>query len=518
MRGLGFHVVLVVLGALGAVAQARVTGQQPTQTVWRLDNLRMISGHAVKVIGNPKVVDTDIGAAIAFDGRDDGLLLDFNPLAGLKRFTVEILFQPAPDGTEEQRFLHMEEAGTGNRALIELRLPPAGQWSLDTYLRSGDSGLTLLDRGRTHSSGRWHVAALTYDGKVMRHFVDGREELSGDTAFAPLAAGRTSIGVRQNLISWFKGMVYSIRISSEALPSAQLMNVPTAKNLVSKQVIPLWPEGVPGAKDDGGDERIVDGRVYNVQRPALIYIEPASHATGTAVVICPGGSYARLAISNEAEGVAARLSSAGVASFILKYRLAEYGHPAPLQDVLRAIRLLRSKAADFGIAPDRIGVFGASAGGHVAASAATLFDAPEGRTGSPLDAVSARPDFVALLYPVITMTSPLAHAESRRNLLGSNPGPDITARTSLEHQMRADAPPLFIVHTAEDRSVLLEHSLLFYQAARRAGVPAELHLYERGPHGFGVGADLGPTSAWMDRWMDWLRLHAFLPSPPGNGS
>jgi acetyl esterase/lipase len=135
----------------------------------------------------------------------------------------------------------------------------------------------------------------------------------------------------------------------------------------------------------------------------------------------------------------------------------------------------------------------------VAASAATLFDAPEGRTGPAIDAVSARPDFVALLYPVITMTLPLAHGDSRKNLLGMSPLQELVERLSLEKQVRRDTPPVFLVHTSEDKSVPIEHSVLFFEALRRAGVPAELHLYERGAHGFGTRTDLGSTSGWVDR-------------------
>ena len=205
-------------------------------------------------------------------------------------------------------------------------------------------------------------------------------------------------------------------------------------------------------------------------------------------------------------------SGEGVATFILTYRHADYGHPAPLQDVLRAIRLVRSRASEFGVRADRIGVFGASAGGHVAASAATLYDAGEGRTGAALDAVSARPDFVALLYPVITMRDPSAHAGSRRNLLGDAPDATVVARMSLESQVKADTPPVFLVHTSEDRTVPIENSLLFFSALKAAGVPVEMHLYERGAHGFGTRPGLGTTSGWIDRWFDWMRAHDWLPA------
>jgi len=279
----------------------------------------------------------------------------------------------------------------------------------------------------------------------------------------------------------------------------------------AQDVIPIWPEGVPDAKADGGEERLEDGRVYNVQAPTLTYFpaDPAK-ACGTAIIVCPGGGYVRLAIAKEGGALAQSWNAEGVAVFVLKYRLKEYGHPAPLRDVLRAVRLVRSRAADYGLRPDRIGVMGSSAGGHLAASAATLFDAPEGRTGAALDAVSARPDFAALLYPVISFSPPFVHKGSLGALLGENPAPELVARLSLENQVTKDTPPVFLVHTAEDKSVPLENSLVFFQALRRNGVPAEMHLYEKGPHGFGTQAGLGTTSEWPLRFEEWLRARGLL--------
>lgn len=480
------------------LAVPRVAVAQPAgMAIWRVDNLGRIGGHAVTVLGEPRVVPTDIGRAVEFNGSRDGLLIDANPIAGLQRFTIDVVFQPADDGQEEQRFLHIEESGTGNRALVELRMNAGGTWSLDTYLRTGETGVTLLDRSLTHPASRWHVATLTYDGKTMTHYIDGVRELSGEIAFASLKDGRTSLGVRQNRVSWFKGRIHSIRFAPYARPAS----------------IQLWSEGVPNAKANGGPERMEDGRLYNVHQPSLTYVPPTGTPDGTAVIVCPGGSYARLALANEAAGVAARLQAAGVATFVLRYRLVEYGHPAPLQDVLRAIRLLRSRGSEFGLLSDRIGVMGASAGGHVAAAAATLFAAAEGKTGAPIDSVSARPDFVALLYPVISMAAPFAHQASRTNLLGASPSRALLDRLSLEQHVTAATPPAFLVHTAEDESVSLEHSLAFYESLRRAGVPAELHLYERGPHGFGTRSDLGTTSGWVDRWIEWMRARGFATGP-----
>ncbi len=479
------------------------------QLVWRLNSLQRAGDYPITVVGTPRVVAAEEGKAVEFNGASDGLFIDANPLEGLQQFTIEVIFEPAPDGPEEQRFLHFEEGGSGNRALIELRRLPDATWTLDTFLRSGAASLTLIDRARTHAAGRWHAAALTYDGRTMTHYVDGVAEASGEVAFKPLGAGRTSIGVRQNRVSWFKGRIRTIRITRRVLPASELLQAEPERR--PPQVIPLWPEGVPGAGPNGGDEREENGRLYNVQQPTLTYIAPAEGtANGTAIIVCPGGGYARLAMANEAEGAARMLSPLGVSTFILKYRLMEYGFPAPLQDVLRAVRLLRSRHAEFEIEPNRIGVFGASAGGHVAGMAGTLFDAREGRTGAPVDVTSARPDFVALLYPVITLKDPFANVGSRKGLLGDCGSASAIEELSLENRVRRDMPPVFLVHTAEDKSVPLENSLMFYQALRKAGVPAEMHIYDRGNHGFGFSTGLGDTSEWPRRLEEWLRSHGWL--------
>jgi len=277
------------------------------------------------------------------------------------------------------------------------------------------------------------------------------------------------------------------------------------------QHIPLWPEGVPDRLPDGGPERLEDGRLSNVHEPSITHFAPAS-PTGTAVIVCPGGGYSILSIVREGQDVAARLNALGVSAFVLRYRMKEYGHPAPLRDVLRAVRLVRSRAAEFGVRPDRIGVLGFSAGGHLAATAATLFDDPEGKTGAPLDATSARPDFAVLVYPVITMLDPPGHAGSRRSLLGDERDPALLQHVSPNLQVTARTPPSFLVHTGEDTAVPIENSLAFYAALRRAGVPAEMHLFPRGAHGFGLDAGLGTTSLWFDRLQDWMAMNGWLES------
>ena len=214
------------LVACAMLAAPRATPGPAGPVVWQVDNLKSIGGHAVSVVGAPKVVTTPAGPAVEFNGATDGLVLDVNPIEGLARFTVEAIFEPAPDGPEEQRFLHISETGSDHRLMMETRMLPDRSWALDTYLRMDAPGLTLLDRAKTHPSGAWHAVALTYDGKTMTSYVDGVRELSGDVVFAPLKAGKTSIGVRQNLVSWFKGRIRLIRFSSEALTASRLLAGP----------------------------------------------------------------------------------------------------------------------------------------------------------------------------------------------------------------------------------------------------------------------------------------------------
>ena len=212
--------------AIVLLAAAPASARRAGQVVWPLDNLSRIGGHAVTLIGTPRVVTTPGGPAVEFDGAADGLLLDVNPIEGLAQFTVEAVFEPAPDGPAEQRFIHISENGSERRLMMETRLLPDRLWAFDTYLRMEAPGLTLLDRAKTHPAGTWHAGALIYDGKTMTSYVDGVRELSGEVTFAPLKAGRISIGVRQNLVSWFKGRIRLIRVSPGALPAGQLLAAP----------------------------------------------------------------------------------------------------------------------------------------------------------------------------------------------------------------------------------------------------------------------------------------------------
>ena len=291
-----------------------------------------------------------------------------------------------------------------------------------------------------------------------------------------------------------------------AVPLAQ-----AAAQAPNASVMPLWPEGVPGAKTGLGPERNENGSTANVSEPTLTVVRPAvDRPNGTAVIIAPGGGYVRASTVREGEQYANWLSTLGVTSFILKYRMAEFGHPAPLQDVLRAVRLVRDHAAELRVRPDRIGVMGSSAGGHLAASAGTLFDSPLGRTGAAIDKVSARPDFLVLMYPVITMEEPAVHKGSRKALLGASPSAEAIQLMSLEKQVTARTPPTLLIHTQEDQAVPVENSILFYQALTRAKVPAEMYLFEHGSHGMGMRAGLGTASNWPRRAEEWLKDRGLL--------
>lgn len=203
------------------LAATRLAAQSPTADkgviTWNLDRLDGIGGHKVTVLGEPKVIDTPAGKALEFDGVDDAILLDVNPLAGLKEFTAEVVFQPYASGPKEQRFFHMQEAASENRVLFETRLTDDRQWFLDTFLKSGDGNYTQFAKDALHKLGPWYHAALTIDAKQMRHYVNGQLELSTAIEFQPLAPGQTSLGVRLNKVHWYKGAIRQVRVTPRVL-------------------------------------------------------------------------------------------------------------------------------------------------------------------------------------------------------------------------------------------------------------------------------------------------------------
>ena len=259
----------------------------------------------------------------------------------------------------------------------------------------------------------------------------------------------------------------------------------------------LWSDGAPGAKGDTENDK-----------PTLtICLPPKEKANGTSVVICPGGGYWGLALDHEGHKIAKWLNSNGIAAFILKYRCKSMGYqyPYPLLDAQRAIRTVRSGAKDFNIDPSKIGIIGFSAGGHLASTTGTHFDAGKPDANDVIDKVSSRPDFMILIYPVITMTKEFGHSGSKKNLLGENPDKELAESMSSELQVTPQTPPTFLVHTGEDTGVPAENSICFYLALQKAKVPAELHVFQKGGHGYDLADNLPTASAWPDMCLKWLK-------------
>lgn len=197
---------------------AEETPSSPKPTVdWKLDNLKQIGGQAVQVVGEPRVVESDGVKAIQFDGKDDGIFLDVHPLAGAKEFTAEVIFRPDAGGPAEQRFFHMQENGSENRVMFETRLTKDGEWFLDTHIQSGEAGFTLFAEKHRHPVGRWYHAALVVDAEKMRHYVDGKLEMTTPITYRPQGPGKTSLGVRQNKVFWFQGAIRTARFTHSAL-------------------------------------------------------------------------------------------------------------------------------------------------------------------------------------------------------------------------------------------------------------------------------------------------------------
>jgi acetyl esterase/lipase len=229
-------------------------------------------------------------------------------------------------------------------------------------------------------------------------------------------------------------------------------------------------------------------------------------------VVCPGGGYGGLAIGYEGHDIGKWLNDNGVAAFVLKYRHrgSGYGHPAPLDDAQRAIRTVRARAKEFRVDPVKIGILGFSAGGHLASSAGTHFDAGKAEATDPIDRVSCRPDFLILCYPVVSFTTPYAHAGSRKNLLGENADAKLVESFSNELQVTPLTPPAFLWHTDADSGVPPQNSVLFYLALKKAKVPAELHIYEQGRHGLGLAVNAIGAERWPEQCLVWMRGRGLL--------
>ena len=266
--------------------------------------------------------------------------------------------------------------------------------------------------------------------------------------------------------------------------------------------VELWEGRVPHAQGNAAKDR-----------PFLeAYLPKPEMAVGTGIVIFPGGGYGALAKGHEGKQIAQWLQSLGIAAFVCDYRHQGkgYGHPAPLTDAQRAIRMVRHRAAGWNLQPNQIGAMGFSAGGHLASAAATHFDGGNPSAADPVERTSSRPDFLVLGYPLIALGQPFTHSRSQRNLLGETPDAELLEKLSSEKQVSPETPPVFLWHTGEDKGVVSEHSIAFYQALRKANVPVELHIYERGRHGLGLARSVPAVADWTTRCTEWMRNQGLL--------
>ena len=268
----------------------------------------------------------------------------------------------------------------------------------------------------------------------------------------------------------------------------------------SPQEIVLWENGAPGALGQA-----------DTDKPTITAYRAPRGSSGTAIIVAPGGGYANLAIEHEGRQWAYWYNAMGVTAFVLKYRLGpRYHHPIELGDAQRAIRTVRARATEFNIIPDRIGMMGFSAGGHLTSTAGTHFDSGKADASDPIERVSSRPDFLILGYPVISFDPAVAHAGSLRMLLGENPDPKLVENLSNDLQVTGQTPPTFIFHTTNDAAVPVENSVRFYLALRKAKVPVEMHVFENGPHGVGMALSDPSLSVWPNLLMNWLRARGLL--------
>lgn len=279
-------------------------------------------------------------------------------------------------------------------------------------------------------------------------------------------------------------------------------------------IIPLWEGIPPNHKDSDLVEQSFSGdmlRIIDIVTPTIEVRLPArGNATGEAVIVCPGGGYEMLAFDWEGTDVASWLNSNGIAAIVLKYRQPDSRsnvepHLTPLLDVKRAMRMTRHNAEEWGIDSNKIGVMGFSAGGHVASTLGTRFDSGDAASSDPIERSSCKPNFMALIYPVITMAESVAHEGSRKNLLGDNPSAELVERYSSELHVRASTPPTFLLHSSDDGAVPVKNSLLFYDALFASKVEAEMHLYPYGDHGYSLAIGKGRLQGWTARCVDWIR-------------
>lgn len=277
--------------------------------------------------------------------------------------------------------------------------------------------------------------------------------------------------------------------------------------MAQDKVLKVWPDGAPNDNGMKEPEEKYDGvRVRNVSEAEMyVYLPEQEKNTGAAVVICPGGGYRIEAMDHEGYEIAEFLKEKGVAGIVLKYRLPYGHHEIPSCDARRAIRIVRQNAKEWGINPDKIGIAGSSAGGHLASTVGTVFDSGEKESTCPVEQVSCRPDFMLLLYPVISFDEDFGHMGSRENLIGKSHDKELIHKYSNELNVSAKTPPTFLILADDDKAVPPRNSIEFYSALKKYDVPAEIHIFQKGGHGFGITKKNLPSDQWPEMFYDWLK-------------
>lgn len=295
-------------------------------------------------------------------------------------------------------------------------------------------------------------------------------------------------------------MIYSFSSALLMIALIFVGSLARAQDAARPAPMPLWPDGAPGTK----------GTLPEDIPTLSLYRPPAGKANGAMIVVCPGGGYGHLS-DHEGHAVAVWLNSIGVTAAVLKSRLGpRYNHPSPMLDATRAMRTVRARAKEWNLDPNRIGILGFSAGGHLASTIATHFDGGDPNATDPIERASSRPDIAVLAYPVISMEAAIAHAGSRKNLLGDNPSPELVELLSNEKQVTPQTPPTFLFHTVDDDVVKVENSLLFAEGLRKAKVPYEMHIFEKGAHGLGLAGNDPALNIWPKLLENWLRVRGFI--------
>uniref|UniRef100_UPI003216B9A4 alpha/beta hydrolase n=1 Tax=uncultured Draconibacterium sp. TaxID=1573823 RepID=UPI003216B9A4 len=282
--------------------------------------------------------------------------------------------------------------------------------------------------------------------------------------------------------------------------------------MAQDKALKVWPNGAPNDNGMKEPEEKYDGiRVRNVSEAEMyVYLPEKDKNTGVAVVICPGGGYRIEAMDHEGHEIATFLQGKGIAGIVLKYRLPYGHHEIPSCDARRAIRTVRKNALEWGIDPERIGIAGSSAGGHLASTAGTVFDAGNKESSDPVDQQSCRPNFMLLLYPVISFDEDFGHMGSRENLIGKGHDKNLIKKYSNELNVTEQTPPTFLVLADDDKSVPPRNSIEFYSALKRYDIPAEMHIFQQGGHGFGIRKTGLPVDEWPELFYNWLKARKII--------